>query len=582
MKPATVVVLLAALAVAALFIWETRILTPVAIDDAYITFSYSKNLATGHGPVYGHGERVEGYSNFLWMVAVALGLLVSPRGADPLLVARATAIPFVALLGFATYRLARARASRVLSIAVLVVLALAADVGTAFLMGLETLPAMAFLMLGFWLYVRSIGADATAGDDVDRARLGRWVVPAFVGVALSRIDGFIPLGFILGFEALRRLLRREGSIRDYVVWAAPGVLVYGIWFLWRWRYYGLPLPTTYYAKALIPKLLPHRGWEYIRDEMGANGSLALVPLALLALAARKRLAALLLLVFAALHLAYVRRAGGDWMPYGRFVLPLLPVGLVLTAWGGQWIADALGRVDGARLAERSPSREGSGTLPGFPTRRRLGRASLVLLLVPLAAMAFVVHRTERHITTEPLQQMKLALAAEQGSHVKNLKAAARILTWALPPGARLVTDYGGIFAYYTDAAPIEMWGLCNAAIARRGGTERVNPIYGRTCPECYPALAPQFFHVMVPIVRDLAAFHSHFEVVASVWQTDTIGRYMDFSRGFVTGRVMVPAHDQAVYFLEHRNPGASYRPRQVNDWVTIDYPFEPMGRAPGL
>ena len=126
----------------------------------------------------------------------------------------------------------------------------------------------------------------------------------------------------------------------------------------------------------------------------------------------------MLLVFVALHLAYVQRAGGDWMPYGRFVLPLLPVALVLAAWGGQWIADAL--------------------------RRVLGRVSLVLLLLPLAAMAFVVHRTERHITTEPLQQMKLALADEQGTHVKNLKAAARILTWALQPGARLVTDYGGI------------------------------------------------------------------------------------------------------------------------------------------
>ena len=554
-RGATLVVLLAALAVAALFIWETQILKPIAIDDAYITFSYSKNLATGHGPVYGHGERVEGYSNFLWMVAVAIGLLVSPRGADPLLVARAALIPFVALLGFATYRLARLRASRLLSIAVLVVLALAADVGTAFLMGLETLPAMAFLMLGFWLYLRSTGAD---GDDADRARVARWVVPAFVGVALTRIDGFVPLGFILGFEAVRRLLRREGSVRDYAAWAAPGVLVYAIWFLWRWHYYGLPLPTTYYAKALIPKLLPHRGWEYVRDEMSSNGSLVLAPLALLALLGKagKRTGALLLLAFVAVHLAYVERAGGDWMPYGRFLLPLLPVTLVLAAWGGEWIADAF--------------------------RRWLGRASLALLVLPLAAMAFVVHRTERHITTEPLQQMKLAIAADQGTHVGNLKAAARILSWALAPGARLVTDYGGVFAYYTDAAPIEMWGLCNAAIARRGGTERVNPIYGRTCPECYPALRPEFFHVMAPIVRGLAAFHSHMEVVASVWQTDTIGRHMDFARGFVTGRVMVPAHDQAVYFLEHRKPGASYQPRQINDTVTIDYPFEPAGRALGL
>ncbi len=210
-------------------------------------------------------------------------------------------------------------------------------------------------------------ASASAIDG-DRARLRRWVVPAFVGVALSRIDGFIPLGFILGFEALRRLWRRDGSVRDYVVWAAPGVLVYGIWFLWRWRYYGLPLPTTYYAKALIPKLLPHRGWEYVRDEMSANGSLALAPLALLALAARKRIAALLLLAFVALHLAYVVRAGGDWMPYGRFLLPLLPVALVLAAWGGQWIADALRPLARARVAGAAAAAAGGDGVRRAPDR----------------------------------------------------------------------------------------------------------------------------------------------------------------------------------------------------------------------
>jgi hypothetical protein len=45
---------------------------------------------------------------------------------------------------------------------------------------------------------------------------------------------------------------------------------------------------------------------------------------------------------------------------------------------------------------------------------------------------------------------------------------------------------------------------------------------------------------------------------------------------------MVPERNQAVYFLEHRKPGASYQPRQVNDAVTIDYPFEPARRALGL
>src|SRR4051794_37248022 len=42
------------------------------IDDAYISFRYAENLASGHGLVYNLGERVEGYTNFLWVVLLAL------------------------------------------------------------------------------------------------------------------------------------------------------------------------------------------------------------------------------------------------------------------------------------------------------------------------------------------------------------------------------------------------------------------------------------------------------------------------------------------------------------------------------
>jgi len=40
-------------------------------DDAYISFRYARNLAEGLGLVYNPGERVEGYSNFLWVLAAA-------------------------------------------------------------------------------------------------------------------------------------------------------------------------------------------------------------------------------------------------------------------------------------------------------------------------------------------------------------------------------------------------------------------------------------------------------------------------------------------------------------------------------
>jgi hypothetical protein len=37
-------------------------------DDAFISLRYAKHFAEGHGLVYNPGERVEGYTNFLWTV----------------------------------------------------------------------------------------------------------------------------------------------------------------------------------------------------------------------------------------------------------------------------------------------------------------------------------------------------------------------------------------------------------------------------------------------------------------------------------------------------------------------------------
>ena len=43
-----------------------------SVDDAYISFRYALNLAEGRGLVYNAGERVEGYTNFLWTLLAAV------------------------------------------------------------------------------------------------------------------------------------------------------------------------------------------------------------------------------------------------------------------------------------------------------------------------------------------------------------------------------------------------------------------------------------------------------------------------------------------------------------------------------
>src|SRR5690242_4850816 len=65
----------------ALMVWNMAAVRAFTIDDAYISFRYARNLARGLGLVYNPGERVEGYTNFLWTVLMAAGLRfhVSPE-----------------------------------------------------------------------------------------------------------------------------------------------------------------------------------------------------------------------------------------------------------------------------------------------------------------------------------------------------------------------------------------------------------------------------------------------------------------------------------------------------------------------
>ncbi len=72
-----------------------QLLFATVTEDALVSFRYAQNIADGNGPVFNPGERVEGYTNFLWLVLIAL-----PRaafGAD----VRTAAIVFgvVATLG---------------------------------------------------------------------------------------------------------------------------------------------------------------------------------------------------------------------------------------------------------------------------------------------------------------------------------------------------------------------------------------------------------------------------------------------------------------------------------------------------
>ncbi|MGB1277113.1 MAG: hypothetical protein ACPG77_15320, partial [Nannocystaceae bacterium] len=79
-------------------------------DDAYISFRYARHLADHGALEYNLGERVEGYTNFLWVLLLAGGQLVSwaPEKLAPVL----TTLASVSGLGLSVYLVRELRGRR--------------------------------------------------------------------------------------------------------------------------------------------------------------------------------------------------------------------------------------------------------------------------------------------------------------------------------------------------------------------------------------------------------------------------------------------------------------------------------------
>ena len=59
---------------------------PFFSDDAFISLRYAERLVEGHGLTWSDGDRVEGYSDLLWVLLLALVQAVAITVASGLLV----------------------------------------------------------------------------------------------------------------------------------------------------------------------------------------------------------------------------------------------------------------------------------------------------------------------------------------------------------------------------------------------------------------------------------------------------------------------------------------------------------------
>lgn len=422
--------LLLALVVTGLFAWNVSYSYFIG-DDAFISFRYADHLVRGHGLVWNVGERVEGYTNFLWvlLMAASLALGVPPEVSSNALGIASGAALLIALGRFAIRRNGLDAGAWLL----LLTLASNRSFGAWCTGGLET---MFFALLVFLAFDRFV-AERERGCDFPYSS-----ALLFGLAALTRPEGLL-FSAVAGAALLWDLLRGRRSVRALLVWCAPLVALVGAHFAFRLIYYGEWLPNTFYAK--VAGLWIEQSLRYLALFDRTYRIAGFLPLLVLAIWPRDAWIPRLFLAVLATYLLYVLYIGGDRFEF-RFLVVVFPY--------LYWLL-----IEGMRRIAHLPLQP-SGSQPALRAAALLVGAGL--LLTTAAGWRVDLPREARSGNVEVAGIERYARErAAQGRFLRDL-----IDRGALP--ADLVTAMGGVGAvpYYTRWSVVDRRGLNDAAIAR--------------------------------------------------------------------------------------------------------------------
>lgn len=229
------------------FLWNVSVYWEAVIDDAYISFRFAENFANGHGFVFNvGGERVEGYSNFTWVVMCALPIRL---GWDVVFFAKVLGLLCAAAtLGVAWAFSLRLRGrDDVWNLLAPAFLAVNASFAHWAVMGLETPLYTLLIVLTYHRFFREM-------TEPHRRLVSPWLATF---AAMTRIDALLFLSPLAVFGALRAL-RFGVSFRRVFLWGIIAALSYGTYFGWRLLYFHELLPNTYYAKQCLVEIETNR------------------------------------------------------------------------------------------------------------------------------------------------------------------------------------------------------------------------------------------------------------------------------------------------------------------------------------
>lgn len=400
-------------------------------EDAFISYRYAYRLSEGDGFTFNPGERVEGYSNFLWVVL--LGGARRLFGADIVLTARVSGVLLsmgtCAISFFVGRRLTRGSVHA--GLIAMLLLASASSFAAWGAAGLEN-ALFAFLLM------------ATVLCAIHR----RWVATGLVltAMSLTRVDGVV---FAVPFFFYVLLCDRRW--RTLLVTFLPYIVLYLAYTVWRVVYFGHLLPNTVAAKGgspIGPRLINGLGYIY-GQALGHLPLLILLVVPLIVGAFRRlsrrteekevddapgtRPAFAMLIGLVLLYTGFIVFIGGDWMPAGRFLYVLAPCFALVAAVA--WCR--------------------------FVTARLLESSGVVAAILFGALCFHSFHGSFVHQNYIP----------DVSNWKNDLKQLARMGQWfnqTLPDDTLIAVFANGVLSYQSQLPTIDMLGLTDEHIARKG------------------------------------------------------------------------------------------------------------------
>jgi hypothetical protein len=404
-----------------ILISRAREFLPFMADDSFISLRYSDRLLEGKGLTWDDYERVEGYSNLLWVVGVAV---VSKLGGGDL-IAAARLLGMLGMLATVAAVLFGARPLTWRKLPAIagggLLLACSAPLAVWAIGGLEQALVAPLLAWGLVL-TRAALAD-------DKISLRR-IFPAslcFGLLCLTRPDGPL-IAAVVGLGAFLGRGFSVASLRLALGLGSMPLVLTGGQILGRLAYYSDWVPNTAHAKIAFSMVRVKQGFEYLL--LGAR-HMPFLPIALavvvaLVVSRQRRPAALILLFPFVAWAGYVTAMGGDIFPAHRHLVPLLVIAALVVS-------------------------EGLGFLAGL----RFGTPVAILGALAVPALATLPQEKD--------EQIRRAHDERWEWEAEPIAALLRRAFWRQQP--LLAADSAGCLPYFSQLPSIDMLGLNDRYLA---------------------------------------------------------------------------------------------------------------------